>query len=142
MFGHMTLNSFCPMNAKYNKQQLEFVKHCVDIYKSFIRPLLPNCKMYHHNETTVEAREQGFCGLEVVSCDKDKAVIGVFCLPGANNKQITIMPRGLDAGNVYKVTFDNTGAQVTRTGVELLSGGITTMPLSALTSELILLEKI
>ncbi len=42
----------------------------------------------------------------------------------------------------YRVTYDNSGAQTSISGWELVNHGISTMPLSALTSELILLEAV
>lgn len=142
MFGHMTLNTFSPAAAEFNDQQLAFIKHSVGIYKDFIRPFLPTSRMYHHNETPSSAHGQGYCGLELVSCDKKKAAIGIFCLQRQKNRAVTIMPRGLDVSKNYRVTYDNTGAQTTISGWELVNRGITTTPLSALTSELILLEAV
>lgn len=140
MFGHMTLNAFSPVSAAFNDQQLAFIKHSVDIYKDFIRPFLTESRMYHHDAESMNSHGQGYCGLELVSNDKNKAVIGVFCLPGQKNLPVTIVPRGLNTAKNYVVTYDNTGGRFTISGWELVNHGITTMPLSALTSELIMLE--
>lgn len=142
MFGHMTLNTFSPAAAELNEQQLGFIKHSVKIYKDFIRPFLPKAKMYHHNETPSRITEEGYCGLELVSCDKKKAAIGIFCLQQQKNVSVTIIPRGLDVSNTYRVVFDNTGTQAIVSGWEIMRQGIMTSPLSALTSELILIEAV
>ena len=142
MLGHLTLNVFSPAAANYNDQQLAFVKHSVDIYKNFIRPFLPTARMYHHNPDVNEAREKGYIGLELVSADKTKAAIGVFSLPQANTVSISIIPRGLDASKNHYVTLDNSGAKVLVSGWELVTQGMKTTPLSAMTSELILFEAV
>lgn len=142
MLGHMTLNVFSPAAAGFNQQQLAFVKRSVEIYKNFIRPFLPASRMYHHNPDVSEARKKGHLGLELVSADRMKAAIGIFALPGANTASVTIIPRGLDASKNYSVTFDNTGDKVLVSGRELITQGIKTMPLTAMTSELVLLEAV
>lgn len=142
MFGHMTLNTFSPAAARFNVQQLSFIKHSVALYKDFIRPFLSSARMYHHNETPSNAEKKGYCALELVSCDKTKAVIGIFCLQGQKNLAVNLVPCGLDVSKDYKVIFDNTGTERTISGWELMKQGITTLPLSALTSELILFEAV
>ncbi|MBE7024789.1 MAG: alpha-galactosidase [Ruminococcaceae bacterium] len=142
MFGHMTLNVFSPAAAEWNTQQLGFIKHSVKLYKDFIRPMLPTARMYHHTIDTKTARRETKLIMELASRERDKAVIGVFALPNAETKSITVYPRGIDFSREYTVTFDNTGDKLVISGRELMSRGITTLPLSAMTSALILIEAV
>jgi len=142
MLGHLTLNVFSPASAEYNEQQLAFVKHSVDIYKSFIRPFLPTSRMYHHHPDVFGAREEGYIALELVAEDRTKAAIGIFSLPKAGIKQVTVVPRGLDSSRNYHVTFDNTGDKMLVSGRELVTNGLKTRHISVMTSELVLLEAV
>lgn len=140
MFGHMTLNVFSPAAAEWNPQQLGFIKHSVKIYKDFIRPMLPTAHMYHHSDDTPTARKEAKLIMELASRERDKAVIGIFALPNAETMPITVYPRGIEFSKDYTVTFDNTGTTVVMSGREIMSQGITTSRIPAMTSELILIE--
>lgn len=142
MFGHMTLNVFSPAAAEWNMQQLNFIKHSVKLYKDFIRPMLPTARMYHHAVDTLTARKEAKLIMELASRERDKAVIGVFALPNAETKSITVYPRGIDFSKDYTVTFDNTGDKFVISGRELSSCGISTLPIPAMTSELILIDAV
>ncbi|MBR6766823.1 MAG: alpha-galactosidase [Clostridia bacterium] len=142
MMGHLTLNVFSPAAAAYNPEQLAFIKRSVGIYKDFIRPMLPKASMYHYNAEVAKARKEGYQALQLVSEDKMKSALTVFRLPGASTAPVKIVPQGLSLDKKYKVTLDNTGSSAIVTGWELSTCGITTMPLSAMTSELILIEAI
>jgi alpha-galactosidase len=72
MLGHMSLNVIVPMATKINENILEFVKHSTDIYKNFIRPMLPDCLIYHHTPETDVAFKNGFSILEIASPEKTK----------------------------------------------------------------------
>jgi len=140
MLGHLTLHNFSPAAAEHNEEQLGFIKHSVDIYKNFIRPFLPTARMYHHNPAVSTAEKEGYCAMELVSADKTKAAMTIFRFAGDTDAPITLFPRGLDAGKMYRVTFDNSGSRMTKTGYDLRINGIT-VTLSPLTSELLLFEE-
>lgn len=140
MLGHLTLNVFSPAAASYNPRQLAFIEHSVAIYKNFIRPFLPKADMYHYNAEVAQARKEGYQALELVSQDKNKAAVTIFRLPGASTAPVKLLLRGLDLGKKYQVTMDNTGSRAIVGGWELSTHGLTTMPLCAMTSELVLIE--
>ena len=142
MMGHLTLNVFSPAAAAYNPEQLGFIQRSVAIYKDFIRPILPTATMYHYNAEVAQAKAEGYQALQLVSREKDKSAITVFRLPGASTASVKIVPQGLDLGKKYQVTLDNTGSRGIVSGWELSTQGIATMPLSPMTSELILIEAI
>ena len=136
MLCHMSLNTLAPYTKQVNPVQMEFVKHSVEIYKSFIRDFLPASQIYHH---TPEA-EKGFVCIEIAAEDKSKAAAAVFTVKKPEGDFI-FTPKGIDAGSEYTVTLDNTGDVFTAEGRQILTHGIKIKIPTALDSELILIEK-
>lgn len=143
MFGHMTLNAFSTGKAEWNEAQLEFIRHSVQLYKDFVRPMLPTSRIYHHTlDTRVARKETRELVLELASRERDKSMIGVFTLPLSETKSVTVYPRGLDYSKNYTVTLDNTGDKFVMSGQEILAHGITTPLIPVMNSELILIEAV
>ncbi len=138
MLTHMTLNVIAPAGAQINRVQADFVRHSVDIYKNFIRDFLPEAKIYHHTPEAAHKPEDG-CILEIASPDCRKGAIGIFSLSDEKT-DFTVVPKGINAGMNYKITLDNSGAEFTVSGYELMTNGIKIKIPSALSSELILFE--
>ena len=63
MLTHMSLNVVAPASASLIPLQMEFVIHSTDIYKEFIRPILPTAKMCHHTPDSSESLKDGFSAL-------------------------------------------------------------------------------
>ena len=141
MLSHMSLNVVAPTKTEPNPIQMDFIRHSVDIYKSFIRPLLPTAKIFHHDPEAPKALADGRCVIELASPEGDKGVIGVFTLTGFSGEPITVLPKGLSAGKNYRITLDNSGASFTRSGYKLLTHGLKVMIPASLSSELILVEE-
>lgn len=142
MLTHMTLNVIAPARAPINTQQLAFVQHSVRLYKGFIRPFLPACRMYHIHADVQKARQEGFLAMEEVSDDQRKAVCGIFQLSSSCDELVTrVKLRGLNAGFSYQVTLDNSGNTFVCRGYRLMSDGIAVGPLGTLQSELVLLKE-
>lgn len=138
MLTHMSLNVISPRDASINTQQMEFVRHSVELYKSFIRPILPTANIYHHTPETENILKDGRCVLEIASPDSEKGAIGVFNLVLAKNTPFNIIPKGIKADKNYKITLDNSGASFTVSGYELMTNGIKVNIESSLSSELLL----
>jgi len=140
MLGHISMAPLKPDGVEWNTEQLDFIRHSVDVYKNFIRPFLPTAHMYHHNEAIPDAQKDGWLAMELSAADKTKEAVTIFAL----SKPVPVIPirfRGVDAGKTYRVTFDNTGTSVLYTGYELKTTGLT-FRLAPLTSELLLLEEV
>lgn len=141
MLGHISMNVLSPRDAVWNTEQLDFIRHSIDIYKRFIRPFLPDSLIYHH---TLDS--SGFrCGkasvLELASQERDRAAITILTAPNSASDTITVIPRGLAASGEYRITFDNSGDELCLTAAELLRGIPVRIP-SSLSSELLLIEKL
>ena len=142
MLGHMSLNVIVPMETEINEELLEFVKHSTDIYKDFIRPMLPTSLIYHHTSETNEAYKNGFSVLEIASPDKTKGAITVFSTENNNGNSIVIKPKGVRADKNYKVTLDNERVSFNVSGYSAINNGILINLNSQMISELILFEEI
>ena len=140
MLGHMSINVTRPASATENPVQAEFVKHSIQVYKDFIRPILPQCKIFHHTEENKACDETGICILEIASPDKSKGVATIFTLANPEKNVINLRLKGANMGKTYKVTLDNSGASFTASGKELCFDGINIEIDHALSSELVLYE--
>lgn len=141
MLTHMSLNVIVPMATEVNENLMEFVKHSTDVYKSFIRPMLPTSLIYHHTPETDKAYKNGFSVLEIANPEKTKGAIAVFSTENNNGNSTVIKPKGASVGKNYKVTLDNDRVTFTLTGYELVNKGILINLNSPMTSELILFEE-
>lgn len=137
MLTHMSLNVIAPVAAEINAEQMEFVQHSVELYKSFIRPILATSKIYHH---TPECDDNN-CVIELASPEKNRGVVGVFALNGSGETEICVKPKGVDISKQYKVTLDNDRFSFVISGRELKQNGINIYLPSSLSSELVLFEE-
>ena len=142
MLGHMSINVINPTVAVTNPVQAEFVKHSIEVYKDFIRPFLPECKVFHHTPENRTCEKTGICVLEISAPDKTRGAAAVFALARPQKSTYTLRVKGADAGKQYKVTLDNSREQFIVDGRVLRSEGITIEIPSPMTSELFLYEKI
>ncbi len=136
MLGHISLNVISPAAAEINTEQMEFVKHSVEIYKSFIRPFLAKSKVYHH---TPDVKNGEFSVLEIASPDGERGAIAAFALAGAKGR-LAVCAKGADQSKNYRVTLDNDRESFVISGRELKQKGIVIDIPASLSSELILYE--
>ena len=130
-----------PSLEDMSQEDIEYYKHYTDLYKNFIRPILPVSKVYHH------APVSEFCGvesstwfaMEFMAPDKSKGWATIARL-GNDGKRYLFKPKGLDPCAEYKVTFDGTGKTKVVKGVELMQKGLMLHFESMLGSELLLFE--
>ena len=139
MLGHISLNVISPAGMSVNTEQMEFVKHCTDIYKSFIRPFLSQSKIYHH---TPDLSEGTASILEISAPDKSRSAITVIETVSNTPETVVVKPKGIDGSKNYKIILDNDNTTFTLTGYLLKTQGIEVYIDSSLSSELILIEEI
>ena len=135
MLGHISLNVISPEGAEINTQAIEFIRHSTDIYKSFIRPFLAECKTYHH---TPDLTDSDISTLEISAPDKTKGALTVITLCNCKENNIVVKPKGIDASKNYRVTLDNDGETFEISGRQLKTHGIPVEISASLSSELIL----
>ena len=137
MLGHISLNIIAPDGAVINDDNIAFVKHCTDIYKSFIRPFLSRAVMYHH---TPEMYESDVCIQEISDPQKTQGAITVFTMSNFKGDTVKVTPKGIDKSKEYTVTLDNENCTFKVSGYELSKGIDIHIP-SSLDSELILYKE-
>ncbi len=138
MLGHMSLNVTTPPDMEINREQMDFVRHSVSLYKSFIRPFLAESKIFHH---TPDLKKDEIAVIEIASPDRKKGAIGVFTLANVKGEKV-IKAKGADAGKNYRITLDNEQISFIVPGRELKQKGIVVSIPSAMSSELVLYEEV
>ena len=138
MLGHISLNVVAPEGAVLNPVQIDFIKHSTDIYKSSIRPILADCRTFHH---TPDLTDCDYSVLEISAQDSTSGAITVIGLCNKKTEAIKVVPKGIDLSCKYHITLDNTGEGYDATGAKLVRDGIM-VSVNTLSSELILYKKI
>jgi alpha-galactosidase len=140
MLSHMTLTGIYPSPDERNPEHVDRVKHHVQIYKTFIRDLLPECLVYHHTPVLPGREPRGWCVLEYLSQDRTQGVVGIFRLADGSEPEYRLRLRGVEGGRRYRVRFDNSGSEAELDGERLKSSGLAIGLPSPMTSELLLLR--
>ena len=114
--------------------------HYTRIYRDFIRPILPQSKVYHHApvNATGGVDSGDWFAMEFTSPDRAKGWAVVIRLNKDATASYVLKPRGLDPGRQYAVTIDSSGATETGTGAELARNGLRIEPGGRTYSELLL----
>ena len=141
MFGHLTLGGIVPNIQEFPAAYRQRVRHNVQLYKSFIRPIQPTVSVYHHTPYLPNTEAGDWCVMEHVTPDQSRGYAGIFRLAGAKEESYRFRPRGLDVSATYRVTFDNSGKAVVLRGVDLLTHGVEVQLAQALHSELLFFER-
>ena len=142
LFGRPSIAGILwPLNAKPNPVLLDRISHMVKLHKEFVRPMIDTGRIYHHTPDVTKPDPEGIGVIEMASWDKTRAIAGIFALARFSQRDFRLRFRGLDAGMSYKVTSDNTGSTFKVDGSELMYNGLDIRLGTALTSELILVEK-
>lgn len=141
MFGHLTLGGVVPSLEEFPAQYRDRVRHNIQIYKSFIRPIQSTVKVYHHTPYLPNTEVGDWCVMEHVMPDQRRGYAGIFRLAGAKEEAYRFRPRGLDISATYKVTFDNSGKSVVVRGLDLVNEGLEIQLAQPLHSELLLFER-
>jgi alpha-galactosidase len=94
------------------------------LYKSFLRPLMENCLLYHHTPFQPVLKDVPLTVFEYASPDRSRAMVIAFTQSGDGHDNIRIIPRGLSREKYYEVCFDNSGEKVIMSGINLTADGI------------------
>ena len=113
------------------------MKHHVELYKRFVRPMQRNSRYFHHTPELSKLLD-GFGILEMAEKGAGQGMIGIFRLAEGEKDEVRVYPRGVDPSKTYAVTLDNFGSEAVFTGAELIQNGLRVRLGGALTSELIL----
>lgn len=141
MLTHMSLNVIAPACLTPNTESMEFVKHSVELYKNKIRPMMPECLVYHHTPDRKTAEEKKYQALEICSPDNSIGFVAVYTLSYVAADEFVVFPKGVSSGKKYSVTLDNSGTEYEIDGKDINANGIRLRINSSLSSELIMYEE-
>jgi alpha-galactosidase len=142
LFAHPTGIGIAPSLADLNPVNARHVRHAIELYKTFIRPMLATSRVYHHTPEMPFEAPGDWLALEYASRDRARAYAGVFRLSGEGPPEYLFRPRGLRAATRYRVTFDNSGEAIAKTGYELRQEGIRVRLENGIRSELLLFQEV
>jgi alpha-galactosidase len=140
LFGHLCIGGIAPSVSEFSAAYRERIRHHVELYKSFMRPILPTVKVYHHTPVLPRTELGDWAVLEYATPDHRRGYAGIFRLGNAKSDDYLFRPRGLDVAKIYKVTFDNAQNSVVLSGLELQERGLSLRISQPLHSELLLFE--
>jgi alpha-galactosidase len=112
------------------------------LYKTFIRPLLPTCRVYHLDPVNAtDGYEAGnWFAMQFMSPDGRQGWGTIIRLSKNTERNYLFKPKGLGASATYTVTFDNTGKSIEAQGATLMRDGIHVETTDAVASELLLFK--
>jgi alpha-galactosidase len=142
LFGQPILRGIAPTLDEIGEPRRSKIIHALDLYKRWIRPILPTALVFHHTPHLPLMEPQPWCVLEYAAPDGSRETAGIFRLTGPCTGRYTYRPRGLRAGVRYRVTWDTLGDAVELSGFALRRDGIDIDLESPLTSELLLIERV
>ena len=124
------------LNPQIRAQYLRYA----NLYKSFIRPLLATCLVYHH--APVNSRdgvdENPWFAMEFAAPDRTRGWATIVRLNQSDSDVYQFRPRGLDPGKTYEVTLDNKNTTLVIDGLHLIQDGLPVRLESVESSELLL----
>ena len=136
------VGAVAPNVEQLRPERREMFLHYGKIFKEFIRPLLPTCKVYHHEpiNSRGDVLSSGWFVMEYASPDRKKGW-AVLVRTGAVESDIyNLRLRGLDPAKNYRVTFDSLGSTAKMEGSRLTVDGLPIRLEDAGSSELLLFE--
>jgi hypothetical protein len=140
LFGHFTVSGIFPTMDERHEAARGRWRHAIELYKSFVRPMIDTCRIYHHTPVQRQTEEGEWIVLECVSEDASRGYTGIFRLPGATGEAYRFYPRGLDISRGYRVTYDTAGWSREVDSGRLVDEGLRVPVTAAYTSELLLFE--
>jgi hypothetical protein len=136
----MVFNALLPKSVDELSPEIrEKFLHYAEIYKSFIRPLLPACKVYHHAPVSANGSvESGdWFAMEFSSPDRRKGWATLIHLSSTEPDAYIFQPKSLDGAKEYRLSFDNSGTVAVYKGARLMREGLKIQLPSGRASELI-----
>jgi len=132
------LRGLSPSPADFNPLEREAVRQNIALYEHVIRPMLKDCRVYHHTPYTPMLEGSPWVVLEYAAPDAQKGLGWIFRTDESGDAVYRFVPRGLDLSRTYQVTFSNSRQTLEIPGYLLLQQGIPVRLEGDLTSELLI----
>ena len=133
-----------PSVDKVSPQRIQSFKRYAELYKNFIRPILPVAKVYHHEPVNSRAGVESspWFAMQFMAPDRSRGWATLVRIGQSGEPSYLFKPKGIDLGIVYRVTFDSSGDVVDIPGRELMRDGLAVRLETRTSSELLLLDTI
>jgi alpha-galactosidase len=118
----------------------ERIAYHVGLFQGVLRPLLLDCKVFHHTPFLRHQDADPWLVLEFASPDRARAIAVLFRHALCGDGCWRFFPRGLDASRSYTVCSDNHRWKCEFTGSELMQSGIPVTLGRPMSSELLIFE--
>lgn len=132
-----------PNLAAMPPERLKRFKNYAQVYKEFIRPVLPGCMLFHH--APISARggvdSSGWFAMEFGAPDQGKDWALIARIGDTDIDTYSFIPRGLSPNKRYQITLDSKRYDFEVHGWDLINTGIKVRLESIGTSELLLFEE-
>ncbi|MFH1742489.1 MAG: glycoside hydrolase family 36 protein [bacterium] len=131
-----------PNLKEMTPDRLELHRRYVNLYKEFVQPVLPTCRMYHHAPVSSRGgvNSSGWFAMEYAAPDGSIGWSVIVRIGDSDSDTYTLIPRGLRPGMPYNVYFDSLDTTVEVDGLELTQDGLSVRLESVGCSELLLFE--
>ncbi len=127
-----------PSPEDFNPLLKDEVLRQINLYKQMIRPILKDCRVYHHTPITPLLEGSPWVVLEYATPDSHADLGWVYRTSESADSTYWFRPRGLDFSKTYQVTLSNSGQTLAISGDRLLQEGIPVRLEGDLTSELLI----
>ncbi len=106
-FGNPLFCYVLPHNIPHNPVQLDKIRTMLTTYKTIIRPMLQNARVFHHTPD-LDITKPGCVGvLEMASADQTASLVGVFTLSSVEQPTVPIRMKGIAPQGRYRVTVND-----------------------------------
>jgi len=136
IYAGMTAPSLKELSVERRERFLHYGK----LYREFIRPLLPACRVYHHAPVSARGgvEADNWFAMEFASRERDRGWATVVRTASRGEDTYIFRPRGLSMSRKYSVSLDSSGDSVTMEGIQLMREGLPLRLESVGQSELVL----
>jgi hypothetical protein len=97
------------LSGRAHRELREKIRSGVQLFKSTVRPIMINSRVYHHTPLAPMLEPSPWIVLEYATPDAARAAVGLFRTSQDGDPVFRFIPRGLDLGRSYRVTFHNRG---------------------------------
>ena len=110
------------------------------LYKTFMRPLLPTCRVYHVAPINAKSgfNAGDWLAMEFMSPNQREGWATIVRLSNTEPSTYLFKAKGLEPAAKYRVTFDNTGKTTEMGGASLMKEGLSIQTTAEVGSELLL----
>ena len=133
-----------PSANEVSPERIRAFKRYADIYKQFIRPILPTANVYHHAPVNYRGGVESnpWFAMQFMAQDRSQGWMTIVRISDEGDSTYLCKPKGLNLGKVYRVTFDSSGDVVDIPGWMLARDGLAVRLESRTSSELLLLTAV